>query len=255
MDQTLLDHLSFLELPNLCETWEEVLRDANREKPSYHRFLTTVIASEYQYQTEKRRLSRIRRARIPEVFVMETFPFARQPKLDKRKVMDNYDTKRFLTEAQVLLFIGPTGCGKTGLATSFLVHAINNGYRGRFVDFKDLADTLEQSIGDRSDRSIIRHFAKYDCLLIDELGYSTLDRQLTGLLFHLLKQRHRKHCTIITTQLGFKEWGKLLGDEHLSAALIDRITENCAVFNMASCISIRQKKISHMARQDDQEQD
>jgi DNA replication protein DnaC len=248
MDQQLLDQLAALELPHLRENWDTVVRDATRAKPSYHRFLSEVIGAECRARQEHLRLARMKRARIAEPLVMETFPFTRQPKLDRRKILDLYDSLRFITESQILLFIGPTGCGKTGLATAFLIHAINNERRGRFIDFKDLSARLYQSLADHSDRGVIKHFAAWDCLFIDELGYTPLDKRLAGLFFDLIKQRHRKRCTIITTQLGLSEWPALLGDQHLSAALIDRITENCTVFNMSACVSIRQKKIAHVTK-------
>jgi DNA replication protein DnaC len=249
MDQQLHDQLRFLKLSYVLANWNAMIADANQAKPSYHRFLAQIITQQYQHQREQQRLSRTKRARLPEPLTMDTFPFSRQPKLDKRKIMDLYDSMRFLHEAQALIFIGPTGCGKTGLASAFLIHAINNGYRGRFVDFKDLSDHLYRSLADRSDRALLKHLAAFDCLLIDELGYDPMDKNTAGLFFNLLKLRHRKHCTIITTQLGFSEWGPLLGNEHLSAALIDRITENCTVFNMSRCISIRPKRIDHATSQ------
>jgi len=67
---------------------------------------------------ERRRASRLKAAGIPEKLVMETFPFDQQSQLRKKTVLELYDTLRYITESQVLLFIGPTGCGKTGLATS-----------------------------------------------------------------------------------------------------------------------------------------
>lgn len=251
MEQNLHDQLTQLDLPHLQENWDALVRDATRTKPSYHRFLAEVINAECHARQEHLRLARMKRAKIPEPLVMETFPFTRQAKLDKRKILDLYDSLRFITESQMLLFIGPTGCGKTGLATAFLIHAINHQRRARFIDFKDLTSRLYQSLADHSDRRIIKHFAGWDCLLIDEFGYSPLEKRVAGLFFDLIKQRHRKRCTIITTQLGLSEWPSLLGDEHLSAALIDRITENCTVFNMAACGSLRQKTIRHVTKNSD----
>lgn len=248
MDQKLHDQLDILNLKYLHENWDTMVQDATRSKPSYHRFLAEIIGTECDARQEHLRLARLKRARIPEPLTMETFPFALQPKLDKRKILDLYDSMRFTSEAQVMLFIGPTGCGKTGLATAFLIHAINSNKRARFIDFKELTSRLYQSIADHSEAALIKHFAAWDCLLIDELGYAPLDKRQAGLLFDLLRQRHSKRCTIITTQLGLSEWPALLGDEHLSAAIIDRITENCTVFNMAKCVSIRRKNISHVTQ-------
>lgn len=247
MDQSIQSYLRYLRLSNLESEWNRYLKEATSRKCSYHSLLSTIITDEYHHTAEKRRLARLKAAGIPQLMVMETFPFHRQPKLRKKMVLELYDSLRFLTESQVLLFIGPTGCGKTGLATSYLVHAINNQYRGRFVDFDDLLRQLYASLADRSDKRLLKRLAKIDCLLIDEVGYATLDKAHAGLFFDLMKLRHGKHCTIITSQLGFDEWPSFINDPHLSAAILDRITENCTVFNMSKCTSIRKKNIVYAA--------
>ncbi len=179
----------------------------------------------------------------------EDFPFNRQPKLKKKMVMEVYDSLNYIQQAQVLCFIGPTGCGKSGLATAYLINALNKGHQGRFIDFRDLMDILHRSQADYSQKKILRQLADYDCLLIDELGYCSFDKEDAGLFFDLMKQRHKKKCTIITTQLGFDEWNSFLNNKHIVMALIDRITENCIVFDMQKCISIRKKNIKLAAEE------
>lgn len=244
MDQSIEHYLNYLGLCNLKERWNEYLKEAGAKKISYQHLLTTILSDEYHHHFEKRRMARIKAACIPELLVMETFPFERQAQLKKKLVLELYDSLRYISECQALLFIGPTGCGKTGLATSFLINAINREYRSRFIDFKDLLRHLYASQADRREKHVLKHFAAFDCLLIDEVGYSVLDRNQAGLFFDLMKMRHKKCCTIITSQLGFDEWGPFINDRHLTAALLDRITENCTVFNMSKCISIRQKRIA-----------
>ena len=245
MEQNLSEHLKLLYLPSLQKNWDALLAKATQEKPSYLRFLTDIITTEYNHRIEQRRLSRLKTARIPELLVMETFPFSKQPRLNKRMVLDLYDSMKFISQAQVLLFAGPTGCGKSGLATAFLAHAVNNGKRARFIDFKDLLHQLFQAGANHSQQRLIKHFADLDCLLIDEVGYATLDQTQAGLFFDLIKRRHKKHCTIITSQLGFDEWNSFIENQHLCAAILDRITENCTVFNMSKCLSLRPKNIAY----------
>ena len=247
-DTTFNKQLRYLELYTLAENWDAIMKEASQTCPSYHRFLEGIIEKEYERKTERARLARIKRAKIPELLVMETFPFHKQPRLKKKLVLELYDSLVFMKDKQDLIFIGPTGCGKTGLATAFLVHAINQGFRGLFVDFSDLLDTLYQSRGDYSEGKLVKKYLAYEVLLIDELGYISSKKEQASLFFDLMRRRHQRRTTIITTQLGFDEWGGFLQDSHLTAALLDRITVNCAVFNMKDCISIRPKKIVYATR-------
>jgi DNA replication protein DnaC len=243
MNEGLKKQVQALGLKHLAQNWDEICAAALKEKPSYHGFLTNLLAQEYGLQQEKNRLARIKKARIPELLVMQTFPFDQQPKLKKKIVLELYDSSRYLTERQELIFIGPTGCGKTGLATAFLIHAVNQGYRGYFIDFRKLLELLLRSKGDHTESKVIKRFQSYPILLIDEWGYDPVDKEVAGLLFDMLKKRHRKGTTLITTQLGFEEWDTFLQNTHLTSALMDRITENCTVFNLKNGNSLRKKQI------------
>ena len=137
--------------------------------------------------------------------------------------------------------VGNTGVGKTGLATSFLINAINQGYKGRFINFNDLVNILYKSVADHSEEEVLKKFEAFDCLLIDELGYVEVEPIQVGLFFSLLQKRHKKKSTIITTNLGFSEWNSFLKNTQLTAALIDRLTEDSHVLNMKNCVSLRKK--------------
>lgn len=245
LDQKIAEDLRFLDLRYLESGWESVLEEAKRNSPSYHKFLENLIASEATQKRERQRKARIKRANIAEPYVMDTFPFIRQPNLKRKFVMELYDSMDYMKTAQDLLFMGPTGCGKSGLATSFLIHALNQGYRGYFIDFKALLLLLYQAVAEHTEKTVLKKFQAIGCLVIDEMGYASIEKEQAGMFFDLMKQRHKKKTTLITTQLGFDEWGSFLKNPHLTAALIDRITENCTVFNMKKCISIRPKKITY----------
>lgn len=248
MDETIKEELQFLRLRTTMDNWNSILSEAKKKQPSYHKFLTSIIEREYTDKKERARLARIKKANIPELLVMETFPFSRQPRLKRKLVMELYDSLRFITKSQELVFIGPTGCGKTGLATAFLIHAINQGYKGYFIEFGQLIHQLFQARADHTEYKLLKRLQSYEILLIDELGYNIADKEQAGSFFELIKARNRKHTTIITTQLGFEEWGTFLQDKHLAAALLDRITVNCTVFNMKECISIRAKNIVYATK-------
>jgi len=173
--------------------------------------------------------------------VMETFPFEKQPKLDKKRVMALYDSNNYLAKAQNILWLGGTGVGKTGLATSFMVHAIHQGISGRFVRFPELVEELYHSLADHRQAKVFKSYANVGVLLIDELGVCEVEPVQAAQFFTLMQHRHKKRTTLITAQPGFGDWQKFLKNDHLTAALIDRLTETSHVFNMKECKTIREK--------------
>jgi DNA replication protein DnaC len=241
MDDETTKMLKFLRLSGLYAHWDEYLALAQKQGFSHVRLLKHVLEQECKTRTENARRLRLQRAKIPERYVMETFPFEKQPKLDKKKVLSLYDAFEYIAKKQNIIWVGPPGCGKTGLATSFLIEAIHRGHTGCFIEFPDLISKLFKSVADHSEQKLLKQYVSYDCLLIDEVGYVEVEPVQVGLFFTLMHMRHKKKPTLITSNLGFSEWRSFLKNDHLAAALIDRLTENSHVINMKNCGSIRPK--------------
>ena len=241
MNKELVPTLRYLRLGGLLAHWDEHLKQAAEKRWSHATLLTHILQEEYRLKRENARKLRLRSARIPEMLVIETFPFERQPKLNKKKIMALYDSLGYIEQAQNILWLGGTGVGKTGLATSFLIHAINHGHTGRFVRFPDLVAELYRSVADHSEEKVLKSYAAVDCLAVDEVGYIEVEPLQIGLFFTLMQQRHKKKPTLITSNLGFSDWRTFLKNDHLTAALIDRLTETSHIFNMKDCVTLRAK--------------
>ena len=241
MNDELRPMLKYLRLGGLLENWDTYLEAARKGNFSHVRLLQHIIEQEYEIKKENSKRLRILRSKIPENYVMETFPFSRQPKLSRKKILALYDSFDYMTKSQNVIWIGPTGVGKTGLATTFLMHAIDHGYRGRFIAFPELTEILYRSVADHSEQRVMKAFLSYDCLLIDEVGYVEVEPVQIGLFFTLMHNRHKKKTTLITSNLGFSQWASFLRNDQLTAALIDRLTENSHVINMNKCASLRRK--------------
>jgi len=242
MNEDLAKKLTYLRLGGLLAHWDDHLKMAAKERISHTRLLTRIIEDEYRIKRENACRFRLKRARIPEPFVMETFPFERQPKLNRKMILARYDSLEYMSAGRNIIWLGPTGCGKTGLATSFLTHAIVQGHTGRYVLFAELINELYQSVADHSEMKVLKRYQSYDCLHIDEIGYVEVEPVQVGLFFTLMQKRHKNKPTLITSNLGFSEWGEFLKNDHLTAALIDRLTENSHVINMKGCVSLRPKR-------------
>jgi DNA replication protein DnaC len=243
IDEELVKMIKFLRLQGLLANWDRFLAMAQEENFSHPRLLKYIIEEEYKTKKENSRKMRLKRAQIPEQLVMETFPFQRQPNLDRKKIMAIYDSFDYMAKTQNIIWIGPTGTGKSGLATACLIKAINHGYSGRFILFPDLIEALYKSRADMSEHRLIKQFASYDCLLIDELGYVEIEPVQVGLFFTLMQKRHKQKTTLITSNLGFEQWISFLKNDQLTAALIDRLTENSHVINMKNCLSLRPRLV------------
>jgi DNA replication protein DnaC len=241
MDEELIQMIKYLRLSNLGANLEKYLETSAEGNFSHIHFLKMIIEQEYALKKENSRILRIHRAKIPEKLVMETFPFDQQPKLNKKKMINLYDNFDYMTQNRNIIFLGSTGVGKTGLATAFLIHAINRGYNGRFILFPELIELLYRSVADHSEDKLVKTFAAYDCLLIDELGYVEVEPVQVGLFFTLMNKRHKNKTTLITSNLGFEQWSSFLKNDHLTAALVDRLTETSHIINMRKCVSLRAK--------------
>ncbi len=243
MDDELIKMLKYLRFGYLLNGWDEVLKIAQDKKYSYYQLLTSVIEQEYKTKIENSRIRRLRQARIPEHLVIETYPFERQKKLAQKKILTLYDSFNYMNRHENIIWVGPTGVGKTGLASAFLIQAINRGYSGRSILFSDLLEELYRSRGDLSEEKVIKTYANYDCLHIDEIGYVEMEPVQVGQFFTLMHKRHKNKTTLITSNLGFSEWNSFFKNSQLTAALIDRLLENSHVINMKNCISLRAKLV------------
>lgn len=241
MDEKFDRMLRYLRLRGLREHWDEYLALARKRRFSPVRLLQHVLEEECRIKRDHVRTLRLKRALIPEQLVIETFPFERQPRLSRKKILSLYDSFDYMEKNRNIIWLGPTGCGKTGLGTAFLIHAIHRGYTGRYILFHDLLNELYKSAADHSQQKVIKRYVHYDCLLIDEIGYVEIEPVQVGLFFTLMQKRHGKKPTLITSNLGFDDWRGFLKNDHLTAALIDRLTANSHVINMKNCDSIRPK--------------
>ncbi|MDZ7762084.1 MAG: ATP-binding protein [Desulfovermiculus sp.] len=165
--------------------------------------------------------------------------FDRQPCIDKSRIM-TLAGLGFIQRAENIVFIGPTGVGKTGLALSLLRKALLQGYRGKFYKVQDLMDQLFDSLADRSSPRFLKRLANYDLLLLDELGYLTLGKEQMNMFFRLMDERYSKNKpTMITTNLEYDEWYGILEPAQMVAALLDRLKHHCVTISMIEGDTLR----------------
>ena len=208
------------------EILDEELKRAEKKGPSYAEFLTSLLRQEHHSQQDRFLEYRIKRAQLPERGSLESFPWKRQPGV-RKAVIEQLAELNFVTQAANLVFVGPTGVGKTGLASAILLKALQAGHRGLFVKAQELFDEMYQSLADRSSRRLLDRLIRIDVLLIDEMGYLNLRPEQSNIFFKLMEERYGRKATILTTNLDYEEWYAFLGKKEMVAALLDRLRHRC----------------------------
>ncbi len=218
--------LKAMRLSKIAEILDQELATAQKKHLSDQELLVRLLRAEWHARQEAALAWRIRRARLPEQWTLESFPFKQQPGVSLKQ-MRTFAELEFLTKAENIVFIGPAGVGKTGLASALLLKALQNGRRGQFVRAQDLFDEMYASLADRSSRLLVNRLAKVELLVIDEMGYLNLKPEQTNIFFKLMEERYRRRSTIITTNLDYDEWHNFLGNKSLVTALLSRLRHRC----------------------------
>lgn len=226
MREQLQQLLATLRFHGMAQVLERVLDQAEKEGLPVAEVLSQLLQEEWRHRQERALAYRLTQAKLPWDWSLDTFPFAQQPAVNTSQIKSLAGLD-FIGRAQNIVFIGPPGTGKTGLAISLLRQALINGYRGRFYKAQDLIDELYASLADRTTTRLLKRLSQYDILLIDELGYLTLKSEQVNAFFKLLDQRYGKVPTIITTNLSYPDWYELFQKKSLVDALLDRLQHHC----------------------------
>ncbi len=226
MNDELEQLLKNLHLNRIREILDDELSNAGEQQPSYADLLLRLLRAQWHSKQESALAWRIKRAAMPEQWTLESFPFKRQPGVSRREIR-TFAALEFIDRAENIIFVGGTGVGKTGLASGLLLKALQNGYRGIFVQAQTLFDEMYASLADRSSRKLLDRLGRVDLLVIDEMGYLNLRPEQTNIFFRLMEERYRNKATIITTNLDYDEWHNFLGNKALCEALLSRLRHQC----------------------------
>jgi DNA replication protein DnaC len=218
--------LASLRFNGMAQALDRVLDQSEKEGLPVAEVLYQFLQEEQRHRQERSLAYRISQAKLPWDWTIESFPFDKQPAVNASQIKSLAGLD-FIGRAQNIVFIGPPGTGKTGLAVGLLRQALINGYRGRFYKAQDLIDELYASLADRTTTRLLNRLSQYDVLLIDELGYLTLKSEQVNAFFKLLDQRYGKVPTIITTNLIYSDWYELFQRKSLVDALLDRLQHHC----------------------------
>lgn len=233
--------LEALKLRKMREIVEAELKIAQAKKSSYSALLLGLLRKEHEDKRRRAIESRIRQASLPDKWTLETYPFNLQPCVSQKQHLELAELD-FLACTENIVWMGGTGVGKTGLATSILLKALYAGRSGKLIKAQDLFDEFSASVADRSTQALLKRLAHLDVLLIDELGYVTPQPGQINHFFRLVESRYGKRPTLITTNLGYKEWPKFLGNGPMAGALLRRLLHKCHTITFPKGVNLSKPK-------------
>jgi DNA replication protein DnaC len=200
---------------------------------SYSHFLGYLLDGEMQERHRRTVTLNLQFARFPYLKRLSEFDYAAQPGLDRR-LTEELATGRFLAEGRSIVFLGPPGVGKTHLAIALGVITAELGHRVYFTNALEMSRRLAKAQAENRLHREMNNLTRPKLLIIDEVGYLTLDAAQGSLLFQVICQRYERNQPIIlTSNKAFSEWGEVFaGDPIMAGAALDRLLHRCTVINI-----------------------
>ena len=223
--------LADLKMPGSLEAVDAILSEVDGGHLGATDAINRLLAAQINLRNNRRLQAAMRSSRLPAVKTLETFEFSFQPSI-KREQIESLHELGFVERKENVVLLGPPGVGKTHLAISLAITAAQRGRRVYYGTLVDLIRSLEeaQAAGQLSRRlAVLTHPS---LLVVDEIGYLPISHSGAVLFFQLINRRYESASTVLTSNKGFEEWGEVLGDEVMAAALIDRVLHHCHLVNI-----------------------
>lgn len=226
------DRLTRLGLQHAADHLQEHVSEATKHDHAPHRFLDDLLDRELMIREERRVKTSLKLSGLPTGQTLGNFDFSFQPGVERSRI-ETLGTCAFIREKESLLIQGPPGVGKTHLAISLGVRAIENGFSVLFMRLEDLLAAMKRDADAGPSRLRRKKYMNVALLVIDEIGFEPMTRQEASLFFRMVSYRYGRGSILITTNKGIRDWPEILaGDEILATAILDRLLHHSHVLNI-----------------------
>ncbi len=224
-------NLKQLRLPTMHAEYQALAREAATANENYEQYLLRLTELEVAARSANVLKARIKQAGFPALKDFDTYDFTAQPSLSKPKVLELANGEWIHQHINICM-IGNSGTGKTHLATALGLAACRHGWRVRFFTAAGLVNRLEEAQKQYQLDRFLDQLERADLLICDELGYLSFSRTGAELLFQVFADRYERKSLLITSNLPFGDWVQVFHGERMTAALLDRLTHQCHIFEM-----------------------
>jgi DNA replication protein DnaC len=201
---------------------------AQRAQATYLAFLAEVLAAEVDERAERRRARRVHEARFPRLKRLADFDLAAAPSVNPATIA-TLAAGAYMDSGEPVVLLGDSGTGKSHLLIGLGVAACEQGRSVRYATCAQLVNELAEAVDDRRLSRLVARYGRVELLCLDEFGYVKLDTRGSELLFQILTEREEKSAVALASNLPFSEWGQVVPDPRLVAAIVDRVTFNAHI--------------------------
>jgi DNA replication protein DnaC len=231
VNQTLASHLRQLRLPSFRDHYETDARRAEKETLSYEQYLLELASRECETRQANRIETMLRQSRLPLEKTLESFKMKRLPTKVARQVRSLLDGT-FVDRKENLLAFGKPGSGKTHLLAGVAQALIR---QGRSVYFRPCSLLVQELLIAKRDLKLsrcLKRLARFDAIVIDDIGYVEQSREEMEVLFTLFAERYERGSVLITSNLPFSKWETIFKDPMTTAAAIDRLVHHSVILEL-----------------------
>ncbi len=230
--QTIMDYASRLNLGGIKEQFEGMIGKAKETNSSYTDFALQLLQSEINHRTKRDLAKRTKLAQLPLNYQLDQYDFAVTNGLTKQQLNQLRECD-WLEQNFNLILMGPSGTGKTFIAAGLCNDALQKGYRAYFRTIEQIMDMFKLKDITRSAGAEYKRLLKAHLLVIDDIMMFALDKTQAVALFNFINHLHEKASFIITTNKSPEQWVKMLDDEVIATALLDRLLYHCEVIKLS----------------------
>ena len=228
----LQETLKELRLSAISNELDNHLANALEKKPAYIDFLHTVFNHELNVRLAKANERRMQVATFPYVRTLSEFSIDEQSSLSKQQ-FNQLSSLDWIDQSYNLVLLGPTGVGKTHLSVGLGIKAVEQGFKVIFVTMGEMIRLLKtQEITTKSQQKIKR-MKQSNMIILDDLMFMALTKQEANLFFHFINEIYETTSIVLTSNKAPQEWGQLIGDEIITAAILDRIVQKSEIIQLS----------------------
>lgn len=224
--------LKQLHLSCMQDHWQSMALEAEEAHWNYPDYLSALAHREVDYRQQKKIARHVKEACLPAGKTLDTFDFKVRRSMNAAQITAIANSLEWIQQGSNLMIFGPSGVGKTHLASAIGYRLVEKGVRVLFTTTTTMVQKLQQARRDYTLPDYLTKLSRHDVLVLDDIGYVKKDEAETSVLFELIAHRYENQSLIITSNQPFSEWGQIFPDNIMAVAAIDRLVHHATIINI-----------------------